>query len=465
VQRGAARVARNPRRKNLETIVTDKNIAVAREVFEPGGAAEAAMDTRPVERGLLALVGLAGIPGRAWKVTLLSLGGLLLVSADGSLFNFTYPLLQKELGISDNGIGLIYAVLFAVGALSTFVAGPMMDRIGRKPIYQACLFAAALGSVITAIAPGFLVLIIARSITQIGASTEWMSGQVMVAEEAPAKVRGRLIGLSQIGYPLGYFVGALLSMAIVDRFGWRVLFICGLLPVVLMIFARRGVEDTKRFQEEMRIEQAHTELRRNRFGQLFEGDLRRSSICLLIWHFTYAFGAAGIISYLPTVYAHFDISLNGMFASSAIATGVAAFGYILSAWLGEQYGRREVCAAFLTLGAIAGALLAFSANTWALLTVFYALFYFFTLGHITSGVGFAAEVFPTRVRGTGSNLVAGAEWTGFVVAALTGPWLLHTAGYTAALTTWCVVAPLVAAAAAMCMKRIAPQTVLEEIHR
>ncbi|MFX1689800.1 MFS transporter [Paraburkholderia sp. A2RI-6] len=442
----------------------EKDVIAARDAFEPTGASEALIDTR-ARGGFLALLGLGGIPNRAWKVTLLSLGGLLLVSADGSLFNFTYPLLQKDLGITDNEIGAIYTILFAVGAISSFIAGPMMDRIGRKPVYQACLFAAAFGSVLTAVVPGFLVLIIARSITQIGASTEWMSGQVMVAEEAPAKVRGRLIGLSQVGYPLGYFVGALLSMAIVDHFGWRVLFVCGLLPIILMIFARRGVEDTARFQEEMKVEKAHTELRRNHFAQLFEGDLRRSSICLLIWHFTYAFGAAGIISYLPTVYGHFNISLNNMFASSAIATGLAAFGYILAAWLGEKYGRREVCAAFLVLGAIAGALLAFYANTWALLTVFYALFYFFTLGHITSAVGFAAEVYPTRVRGTGSNLVAGAEWTGFVIAAMTGPWLLHNAGYTTALMMWCVIGPLVAAVAAMCMKRIAPQTVLEEIHR
>ena len=442
----------------------EKDIIAAREAFEPVGTAETPLISTK-QGGILAFLGLAGIPRRAWMVTLLSLGGWLLVNADGSLFNFTYPLIQKDLGISDNQIAAIYALLYGVGALSTFVAGPLMDKIGRKPIYQACLFAAALGSVVTAAAPGFRVLVLGRSITQVGAATEWMSGQVMVAEEAPAKVRGRLIGLAQIGYPLGFFVGALMAMLIVDRFGWRVLFVCGLLPVLLMIWARRGVEDTQRFQEEKAIEQQHAELRQSRFGQLFEPELRRSSICLSVWHFVYAFGAAGIISYLPTVYTHFGISLANTFASSAIATGVAAFGYILAAYLGEKFGRREVCALFLVCGAAAGALLAFCATTWLLLTVFYAAFYFFTLGHITSAVGFAAEVFPTRVRGTGSNLVAGSEWIGFVVAALTGPWLLNHFGYTGTLMMWCVAAPLVGAVAAMLMARIAPQAVLESIHR
>ena len=417
------------------------------------------------QSGLLAALGLGGIPRRAWLVTLLSLGGWLLVNADGSLFNFTYPLIQKDLGLSDNQIALIYTIIYAVGAVSTFVAGPLMDKIGRKPIYQACLFAAALGSLVTAAAPGFLILVLGRSITQIGAATEWMSGQVMVAEEAPAKVRGRLIGLAQIGYPLGFFLGALLSLLIVDHFGWRVLFIAGLLPVFLMMWARRGVDETKRFQEEVAVEDNHPELKRNHIAQLFEPDLRRTSICISLWHLFYAFGAAGIISYLPTVYAHFHISLTNTFLSSAIATAFAAFGYILAAVLGEKYGRREISAVFLTLGAIAGGFLAFAGSSFWLLTIFYALFYFFTIGHITAAVAFAAEVFPTRVRGTGTNLVAASEWAGFVLAGLTGPFLLNNVGYSFTLTLWCVISPLLAAVAALSMRRVAPGKLLEEVHR
>lgn len=444
--------------------MNQKSIMEAQERFEPTGAVEASLSPTS-QGGLLGFFGLAGIPRRAWLVTILSLGGWLLVNADGSLFNFTYPLIQKSLGLSGNQIALIYTLLYAVGAISTFVAGPLMDRIGRKPVYQACLVAAALGSVITAGAPGFAVLLLGRSITQIGAATEWMSGQIMVAEEAPAAVRGRLIGIAQVGYPLGFFVGALMSLLIVDRWGWRVLFIFGLVPVLMMIWARRGVDDTKRFKEESRIEAEHTELRGSRLIQLLAPDLRRSSIFIAIWHFVYAFGAAGIISYLPTVYKHFGISLNGTFTSSAIATGIAAIGYMVAAYLGERFGRREICALFLVIGAGSGALLAFTATSWVLLTIFYAGFYFFTIGHITSAAGFATEVFPTRVRGTGCNLVGAAEWFGFMVAAISGPWLLAHAGYSTTLTMWCVIAPLVAAFCALCMKSVPPQTILEEVHR
>ena len=98
------------------------------------------------------------------------------------------------------------------------------------------------------------------------------------------------------------------------------------------------------------------------------------------------------------------------------------------------------------------------------MTIFYGLFYFFTIGHITAAVAFAAEVFPTRVRDTGTNLVAASEWIGFVLAGLTGPFLLNHVGYSFTLTLWCVISPLVAAAA-LSMRRVAPGKLLEEVHR
>ena len=100
-----------------------------------------------------------------------------------------------------------------------------------------------------------------------------------------------------------------------------------------------------------------------------------------------------------------------------------------------------------------------------LLTLFFSLVYFFTIGHITAAAGFAAEVFPTRVRGTGSNIIAGTEWLGFVAAALAGPIMFANLGYAWTLIIWLVVCPVIAATCALGMRRVAPGTVLEEISR
>jgi len=415
----------------------------------------------PRKPGLL----IRGVNRRAWQVTLLSLGGWLLVNMDGSLFNLNYTLIQEDLGLSNTDIGNLYAIIYAVGAISTLLSGPFMDRFGRKPVFQLCMFAAAAGSIMTAGAGGLAILLLARGITQAGATTEWMAGQVMVAEEAPASSRGRLIGFAQIGYPLGFFAGSLLSWLIVPHFGWRLLFVVGVVPVFLMLWARRGVAETERFRAEARAEEQDKSLRRNRFAQLLAADLRRPAILAAVWHLVYAFGVAGIISYLPWVYEHFGVSLEHTYISSAIATGLAAVGYYLCAYVGERIGRREAAALWLILGAVSGALLAFQGHTVVLLTVFYSMVYFFTIGHITAAAGFAAEVFPTRVRATGANLVAGMEWLGFVGAALAGPRMFAGIGYTWTLIIWLVICPLIAATCALGMRRVAPGTALEEIAR
>lgn len=401
-----------------------------------------------------------GIPRKAWRVTLLSLGGWTLVNADGSLFNLNYPLIQNSLGISDNQIGYIYAIVYAVGAISTFVAGPIMDRAGRKPVYQACLLAAVIGSIMTAGAPGLLILIVARGFTQVGASTEWMAGQVMVAEESPAAVRGRLIGFAQIGYPIGFFLGSVMSFVIVPFLGWRWLFVFGILPVAMMIWARRAISESHRFTK---VKETGSAWHENHFAQVFAPDLRRSAILVSLWHLFYAFGFAGIISYLPTVYAHYNVSLTYTYLSSAIATGLAAFGYVFCAFVGERIGRREAAAIWLVLGSASGFYMAFAGSTLITLTIGYSLIYFFIVGHITSAVGFASEVFPTRVRGTGANLLAGMEWIGFLGAALAGPRMFAAIGTPATLAIWLGLCPLLAASCAMGMRRVAPKTVLEDI--
>lgn len=390
-----------------------------------------------------------------WRVTLLSLGGWTLVNADASLFNLNYPLLQKSLHVTTTQIGDVYAVIYAVGALSCWVSGPIMDRIGRKPVYQACLFAAAIGSAITAGAPGLAVLFVGRSFAQIGATTEWMAGQVLVAEEAPAASRGRLIGLAQIGYPLGFFLGSILSFFVEPLVGWRLLFVFGLLPVAMMLWARKAVPESRRFVK------AHVEGKHLR--QLFAPDLRRSSLLVAVWHLLYAFGFGCIASYLPTVYQHYHVSLSHVYLSSAVATGLAVGGYLLCAMVGERIGRREASAIWLTLGALSGLYMAFLGKDLLTLTIGYSLIYFFVVGHITSAVGFASEVFPTRVRGSGANLLAGMEWAGFFAAALLGPRMLSWVGVPVSLAIWLFICPLIAAACAVSMRRVAPRAVLETV--
>lgn len=55
----------------------------------------------------------------------------------------------------------------------------------------------------------------------------------IVTEESPARLRGLFAGMLQAGYPLGWFLGSVLAATLLPAFGWRALFVTGLMYLLL----------------------------------------------------------------------------------------------------------------------------------------------------------------------------------------------------------------------------------------
>ncbi|MDQ0188921.1 MFS transporter [Alicyclobacillus cycloheptanicus] len=418
-----------------------------------------------------------GLTRNAALVTFTSLAGFTLVNMDSSFFTFSYPTIMKELHISIQQISYLYTGIFIIGAIATFIFGPILDRFGRKVVFQFALYATAIGSLVSALGFNFGSLFAFRGITQIGASSEWMSGQVMVAEEASSQSRGWWVGFSQIGWPVGWFIASLLSLVVIPTLGWRWLFVIGLIPALFVLWVRRNVKETERFRDLKRVldrgestSQVQTRFRvdtsrANKFTyrQLFERDLIRTSLLISLWQLIYNYGCASIINWLPTITTDHHIASSSVFGTSAWGSGVGIFGYLTAAYLGEKFGRREVSAVFLILGSAAGLLLAFDAANWATLTLFYALYYFFTIGQMGAAVAFALESFPTRARGTGGTLLSVATSVGFIFAGLTGSVLFSHMGVNQTIFIWGFLCSLVPGLLALVQKESSPEQTLRKL--
>ncbi len=417
-----------------------------------------------------------GLTKNAALVTFTSLAGWTLVNLDSSFFTFSYPSIQKALHITTQQISYIYTGIFIIGAIATFIFGPILDRFGRKAVFQFSLLATALGSLLSGLGFNFVSLFCFRGITQIGASSEWMAGQVMVAEEAGSNNRGWWVGFAQIGWPVGWFLASLISLVVMPTLGWRWLFVIGVVPALLILWVRRNVKETERFQDLKRVRDESTaaevsakfkvdkaKVHKFTYAQLFGKDLARTSILIFLWQLIYNYGAASIINWLPTIFLHRNLPISSMYGTSAWASGVGILGYISAAYLGEKFGRREVSAVYLILGAIVGSLLAFSANTWATTTLFYALYYFFAIGQMGAAVAFALESFPTRARGTGGTLLSIATWVGFIAAGSTGPVLFNSIGVGNSIFLWGAICSIIPGLLAFGTNRVKPGTQLEDI--
>src|SRR5438445_2419800 len=119
-----------------------------------------------------------------------------------------------------------------VGALS---AGPIGDRLGRKPLLLASLLIFGLASLLTAFAGSMLVMAILRFFTGLGIGGAFPGAATLTGDYAPHRLRATMIMASFTGAPIGGFVGGQIVAALLPHFGWPVIFVLGgMFPLVLV---------------------------------------------------------------------------------------------------------------------------------------------------------------------------------------------------------------------------------------
>jgi len=109
-------------------------------------------------------------------------------------------------------------------ALVTIIFGKFSDMYGRRLMLMIALTAALIGSVLSAISPNFIFLIVAQSIAAIGVGAMMPLVFAVVGDLFSPAERSKWVGLLNI--PLGIFTlsGPYLGGLIVDELNWRYLF-------------------------------------------------------------------------------------------------------------------------------------------------------------------------------------------------------------------------------------------------
>jgi MFS transporter, SHS family, lactate transporter len=138
----------------------------------------------------------------------------------------------------------------AARPIGAFVFGRLADRFGRKPTLMWNILAFSILEAASGFAPSLLTFLILRFLFGIAMGGEWGIGSALTFETIPPRARGVVSGLLQAGYPSGYFVAAVASYFFYDSFGWRYMFLLGIVPAILVFFIRMGVEESPAFTEQ-----------------------------------------------------------------------------------------------------------------------------------------------------------------------------------------------------------------------
>jgi len=149
------------------------------------------------------------------------------------------PGMTRSLGTDYATLQLTLTLYLLTVAVIQLVAGPISDRIGRRPCILAGTALFMAGSLLGAAATQIETLIAARVVQAIGSGTAFILARAVVRDVAPKNEAASLIGYIAMVMVLSPMAAPLLGGFIDAAFGWRAIFLAMLglaAPVLVGVF-------------------------------------------------------------------------------------------------------------------------------------------------------------------------------------------------------------------------------------
>jgi MFS family permease len=146
--------------------------------------------------------------------------------------------------------GYILATTVFGWATGGVIGGIIADYIGRKRTMMLAVLAYTLTTGLSAIAWNWESFAILRFLVGIGIGSEWVTGASLVSELWPDHARAKGGGLLQSGAGIGSFLasGVWLLIGGLAPNSWRLMYLIGVLPALLVLWLRRNMPESPRWE-------------------------------------------------------------------------------------------------------------------------------------------------------------------------------------------------------------------------
>jgi SHS family lactate transporter-like MFS transporter len=232
-----------------------------------------------------------------------------------------------------------------VGAL---LFGAMAERFGRRPTLMVNVVSYSLFAIASAFAPTFGLFLATRALFGVAMGGEWGVGAALALETLPAEGRGFFSGLLQEGYVVGNLIAAVVYLGFPHLHGqgmltpWRVLFVVGAVPSLLVLLLLRKVGESPAWLAEREAKKTRAVgERRGMVGEVVRN--LPSLLFLTVLMTAFMSFSHGTQDLYPTFLKHDHLLKPGL-----VLTGIAITGNIGAVlggvWFGtysERVGRRR----------------------------------------------------------------------------------------------------------------------------
>ncbi|GKQ42273.1 MFS transporter [Companilactobacillus sp. RD055328] len=338
------------------------------------------------------------ISGYQAKVVASTTAGFGLENMDVMFLSFALSSIIAQFNLSSMQAGSIATVTNIGMLLGGVFFGVLADRIGRIKVFTYTIFIFALATAAMAFANSLVAIYLCRFIAGIGAGGEYGIGMTVLAESFPKMQLGKVSSYVGIAGQIGAIFAALLATLILPRYGWHVLFLFGLLPVLITFFIRNNLVENKTFKADKK--------QKGQIKTLFKTKaLAYQTVALMIMAVVQIAGYFGLMNWLPTIMQK-QLNLTVAGSSSWMLSTIfgMSLGMLTFGWILDKIGPRVAFGVFLVASALGVFWLTLPTNMTSLLIVGAAVGYF-SNGMFAGYGAIVSRMYPTEVRATANNVI------------------------------------------------------------
>jgi putative MFS transporter len=344
------------------------------------------------------------------------------------------PELRAEFGLGRQAGASIVGLVNA-GTIAAWLLIRQADRIGRKRVLSITILGYALFTFLTGLAWSAVSFTIFQFLARVFLIAEWATAMIYAAEAFPSARRGMVLGVLQ-GFSA---LGGVLCVGLVPFLtslpgGWRNVYFVGVIPLLLLAFTRRNLQETSRFEQ---CRAAGGLPQRNVLGILKTGHRRRVLQLGMLWFLTYICANTAVTFWKEHMVSDLAWTAGDVARSLTFAALVSMPFVFFTGRLLDKIGRRwgAVVIYLLTAVGVWGAYgIEASPEAHWLITAALTLAIFGVSGVLVVLNAFTTELMPTAMRSDAlalSNNLIGR--IGYVLAPFAVGWIAARSDWGAAI--------------------------------
>ncbi len=406
-----------------------------------------------------------------YKATIVAAVGGLLFGYDTAVVAGAIGFIKEKYGLQPDMVGWVASCALIGCIVGAMFAGKLSDKVGRRKvlILSAILFAISSAGIAIPMSLNWFVFF--RLIGGLGIGIASMLAPMYISEIAPAKIRGQLVSINQLGivsgilliYFVNYFIAGWHDEAWNISTGWRWMFGSGVIPslifLILLFFvpeSPRWLAQKERWCEAQLIlakingaQKAEVELKEIKaalniettsFADILKPGIRKALLIgVVLCIFSQVTGINAIMYYAPEIFKSTG-DASGSALMQTVLVGIINLLFTLVAIkYVDKWGRRTL----LLLGAggmaiclaVVGSAFYFGfAHGYLILIAILAYISFFAISLGPLAFVVISEIFSNRNRGMAMSVCVFFLWVSVYIVSQTFPMLLASIG--SAFTFW-----------------------------